>query len=108
LDEPFSGLDPVNAQTLKDTVVELRRQGRTVIFSTHVMDNAERMCDSVCIIAGGQTVLDGALSEVRDRDRGRHVALSLLTMPEPAVLGVLRDTSLVRRLDDQNLFFEIE
>src|SRR5678810_49827 len=51
LDEPFSGLDPINAQALKDTVVDLKRRGKTVIFSTHVMDNAERMCDSVCIIA---------------------------------------------------------
>src|SRR6478672_11336610 len=51
LDEPFSGLDPINAQALKDAVLELRRQGKTVVFSTHVMDNAEKMCDSVAIIA---------------------------------------------------------
>src|SRR5690606_32938672 len=50
LDEPFSGLDPVNAQALKDTVLDLRRRGKTVIFSTHLMDQAERMCDAVCII----------------------------------------------------------
>ena len=60
LDEPFSGLDPINAQALKDTVVELRARGKTVIFSTHVMDNAERMCDAVCIIARGEKVLDGS------------------------------------------------
>jgi ABC-2 type transport system ATP-binding protein len=54
LDEPFSGLDPINAQALKDTVVDLKRQGRTIIFSTHLMDNAERLCDSVCIIARGE------------------------------------------------------
>ena len=59
LDEPFSGLDPINAQALKDTVLELKRRGKTVIFSTHVMDNAEKMCDSVCIIARGEKVLDG-------------------------------------------------
>src|SRR6185369_1455364 len=59
LDEPFSGLDPINAQALKDTVVDLKKNGRTVIFSTHIMDNAERLCDSVCIIAQGEKVLDG-------------------------------------------------
>lgn len=107
LDEPFSGLDPVNAQAMKDTVVELRRMGRTVIFSTHVMDNAERMCDAVCIIAGGSVVVDGAVSEVRGTGDDRHIALSLHTMPSNGVMEVLRDTSLVKRLDDQNRFFAI-
>ena len=64
LDEPFSGLDPINAQALTDTVVDLRRQGRTVIFSTHIMDNAERLCDAVCIIAGGEKVLDLSLIHI--------------------------------------------
>src|SRR5205814_10414836 len=65
LDEPFSGLDPINAQALKDTVVDLKREGKTVIFSTHVMENAERMCDAVCIIARGEQVLDGNVGDVR-------------------------------------------
>jgi ABC-2 type transport system ATP-binding protein len=54
LDEPFSGLDPINAQALKDTVVELKARGKTVIFSTHLMDNAERLCDAVHHRAGRQ------------------------------------------------------
>ncbi|MFL5466470.1 MAG: ABC transporter ATP-binding protein, partial [Gemmatimonadaceae bacterium] len=66
LDEPFSGLDPINAQALKDTVVELKHRGKTVIFSTHLMDNAERLCDSVCIIARGEKVLDGGVAEVKE------------------------------------------
>src|SRR3954466_3528434 len=77
LDEPFSGLDPINAQALKDTVVELKRDGRTVIFSTHLMDSAERLCDAVCIIARGEKVLDGPIEEVRAEHGGTHVALSL-------------------------------
>ena len=77
LDEPFSGLDPINAQALKDTVVELRRNGKTVIFSTHLMDNAERLCDAVCIIARGEVVLDGALGDVKAQQGGRHVALAI-------------------------------
>jgi ABC-2 type transport system ATP-binding protein len=77
LDEPFSGLDPINAQALKDTVVELKRRGKTVIFSTHVMETAERMCDAVCIIARGRKVLDGAVAQVKAEHGTRNVALVL-------------------------------
>src|SRR6266581_6762165 len=78
LDEPFSGLDPVNSQVLRDTVVDYRRRGKTILFSTHVMDNAEKMCDSVCIIARGVKVLDGRVSDVK-RDAGaRNIALSVV------------------------------
>jgi ABC-2 type transport system ATP-binding protein len=108
LDEPFSGLDPINAQALKDTVVDLKRRGKTVIFSTHVMDNAERMCDSVCIIAKGQKVLDGAITEVRQSHGGRHIALSLADGGRNGVGDVLRDPRLVKRLDENNRFFELE
>ncbi|MEP6472469.1 MAG: ATP-binding cassette domain-containing protein, partial [Gemmatimonadota bacterium] len=65
LDEPFSGLDPVNAQVMKDVVVEIARSGRTVLFSTHQMEQAEKMCDRVAIIARGEKVLDGLLSEIK-------------------------------------------
>src|SRR5438128_7158996 len=77
LDEPFSGLDPINAQALKDAIVELKSRGKTIIFSTHLMDNAERLCDSVCIIARGQKVLDGGVAEVRKAHSGRMVALAV-------------------------------
>ena len=77
LDEPFSGLDPINAQALKDAVLELKRRGKTVIFSTHVMDNAEKMCDSVCIIARGEKVLDGSVTEVKRAAGTRNVAIGL-------------------------------
>src|SRR3954469_18532187 len=77
LDEPFSGLDPINAQALKDTIVDLKRAGRTVIFSTHLMDNAERLCDSVCIIAHGEKVLDGEVAAVKESRGVRSVALAV-------------------------------
>lgn len=107
LDEPFSGLDPINAQALKDTVVELRRRGRTIIFSTHLMDNAERICDSVCIIARGEKVLDGPLEEVRAAHGEGHVALALDGAPTPETLAVLADRSLVERVDDSGRFMEL-
>lgn len=108
LDEPFSGLDPINAQALKDTVVELRKRGKTVIFSTHLMDNAERLCDSVCIIARGEKVLDGPLSRVKAAHGARHVALALSGEAPNGVTSVLSDRTLVTHVDDQNQFYELE
>jgi ABC-2 type transport system ATP-binding protein len=108
LDEPFSGLDPINAQALKDIVVELRQRGKTVIFSTHLMDNAERLCDSVCIIARGEKVLDGAVAEVKARHGDRHVAVVLSNGTPVGVPDILRDRTLVARYDDSNRMLEIE
>jgi len=108
LDEPFSGLDPINAQALKDAVLELKRRGKTVIFSTHVMDNAEKMCDSVCIIARGEKVLDGRVTDVKRAASARHVALSLADGVQNGVSAVLQDTSLVRKLDENANFMELE
>jgi ABC-2 type transport system ATP-binding protein len=108
LDEPFSGLDPINAQALKDAVVELKQRGKTVIFSTHVMDNAERMCDSVCIISGGVKVLDGALSAVRGAAGRRNIALTLTGGAQNGVGEVLRDRQLVAKLEENNQFFDLE
>ena len=65
LDEPFTGLDPVNANVLRDAVLELRRSGTTVIFSTHDMRSAEEMCDFVFMIFRGQKVLDGTLDDIK-------------------------------------------
>jgi ABC-2 type transport system ATP-binding protein len=107
LDEPFSGLDPVNAQALKDTVMELRRRGHTVVFSTHLMDQAERMCDAVCIIARGEKVLDGEIGGVKAAHGTRTVALAL-DGGGADIAGILQDRSLVRRADDHTRFFEIE
>jgi ABC-2 type transport system ATP-binding protein len=65
LDEPFSGLDPVNAEALKDAVLEIRRRGTTVVFSTHDMATAEKMCDRIFMIFRGRKVLDGTLEEIQ-------------------------------------------
>jgi ABC-2 type transport system ATP-binding protein len=65
LDEPFSGLDPVNAATVKDIMLELRDQGSTVVLSTHRMEQVEKMCDSICLIDKGRNVLDGDLRAIK-------------------------------------------
>jgi len=108
LDEPFSGLDPINAQALKDTVVDLKHRGKTVIFSTHLMDNAERLCDSVCIIARGEKVLDGGVAQVKREHGGQHVAVGFDGTPPADAMAVLADRSLVARADDQNRYYEVE
>ncbi len=65
LDEPFSGLDPINTEVLTDIMLELVAEGRTVIFSTHMMDQAERLCDEIALIDRGKLVLSGTLREIR-------------------------------------------
>jgi ABC-2 type transport system ATP-binding protein len=77
LDEPFTGLDPVNAEVLRDAVLELRRGGTTVIFSTHDMAVAERMCDFIFMIYRGRKVLDGTLEEIQDAHGSDTIRLRL-------------------------------
>ena len=67
LDEPFSGLDPVNAEALKDAVLQLRDRGTTIVFSTHDMATAERLCDRIFMIFRGKKVLDGTLAEIQEQ-----------------------------------------
>ncbi|MCP4311005.1 MAG: ATP-binding cassette domain-containing protein [Bacteroidetes bacterium] len=67
LDEPFGGLDPVNADTMKDVILELQKKGSTIIFSTHDMSVAELMCDYIFMIYKGKKVLDGTLTEIQDQ-----------------------------------------
>ena len=65
MDEPFSGLDPVNATLLMDTLVELRKRGKTILFSTHRMDQVEKLCDSIALISRGKLVLSGTMRAVK-------------------------------------------
>jgi len=67
LDEPFAGLDPVNMDVLRQEVLELRRMGKTIIFSTHDMAVAERMCDFIFMIFNGEKVLDGSLDSIQEK-----------------------------------------
>ncbi|MBI4501772.1 MAG: ATP-binding cassette domain-containing protein [Gemmatimonadetes bacterium] len=107
LDEPFAGLDPVNSQVLKDIVREVAQGGATILFSTHVMEQAERLCDSVCIIARGEKVLDGSLAEVKQTHRGRHVALAVAG-GVASIDSLLADRALVARADNYGNYAEIE
>lgn len=106
LDEPFSGLDPVNLQVMKDVVVEIARSGRSVLFSTHVMEQAERMCDRIVIIARGEKVVDGSVSEVKAGFGERHIALTFLRGKEAAE-RILADRTLIEKVDDYGASAEV-
>ena len=74
MDEPFSGLDPVNAALVEKTLLELKSQGKAILFSTHRMDQVEKLCDSICLINNGEAVLAGNLREIKSRyERNRVI-----------------------------------
>ena len=106
LDEPFSGLDPINQQVLKDTIVQLSRAGTTIIFSTHQMEVAEKVCDHVCIIARGRKVLDGALSDVKAKHGGTNVVVAFEDAKDgAAAMRAVHD--LVAAADDSGVSAEL-
>lgn len=75
MDEPFSGLDPVNATLLQDTLLDLRREGKAILFSTHRMDQVEKLCDSICLVNGGRPVLHGTMREIKSQYPRNRIVL---------------------------------
>jgi ABC-2 type transport system ATP-binding protein len=73
MDEPFSGLDPINAVLVEQTLLDLKAQGRAILFSTHRMDQVEKLCDTICLINNGEAVLAGNLREIKSRYERNHV-----------------------------------
>lgn len=74
MDEPFSGLDPVNATLLERTLLDLKEQGKAILFSTHRMDQVEKLCDSICLVNKGEAVLAGKMREIKSRyERNRVI-----------------------------------
>lgn len=93
LDEPFSGLDPVNVELMKKTILEKKAEGKTIILSTHQMEIAEKLCDDVCMINRAQKVLDGQLREIR-RSFARHAVMLQVSGAD----GAFSDASLVAQV----------
>jgi len=99
LDEPFSGLDPLNVDILKEIVLEQRNRGVTVLFSTHNMDQAERLCERVVMIKDAHKVLDGTLAEIKQEawlEGQRQILLSL-----EGDKGLLDNRALVKSVEDR-------
>ncbi len=76
MDEPFSGLDPVNADLLMQTLLELRRDGKTILFSTHRMDQVEKLCDEIALIHRGELLLSGGMREIKSRYPRNRVVMN--------------------------------
>jgi ABC-2 type transport system ATP-binding protein len=95
LDEPFSGLDPVNADILKSAILELRDKGATIIFSTHDMNMAERMCDYIFMIYKGNKVLDGTLTEIQDK-----YGTDTILLQTEAGIKILQDIPGIEKIND--------
>ncbi len=76
LDEPFSGLDPINTNLLKEIILEKKKEGKVIIFSTHLMDFAEKMCDHIAMIDHGNIILNGSLSEIKQKYSQRNVSIN--------------------------------
>ncbi|MCF8226298.1 MAG: ATP-binding cassette domain-containing protein [Bacteroidales bacterium] len=117
LDEPFSGLDPVNAEILKDVILDLQKKGSTIIFSTHDMGMAEKMCDNIFMIYKGEKVLDGTLYEIQDRygadtlvvqtEKGESALTGIRGISKINNYGKLQELKLEDRADPQKILAEI-
>jgi ABC-2 type transport system ATP-binding protein len=100
MDEPFSGLDPVNANVLKEAFLEMHRRGKTIIFSTHQLEQVEELCQDVVIINKGQTIVQGSVREVKHQ-HGRNVArLKLDNDAEARWLDTLEGVQVTKRRQD--------
>lgn len=76
LDEPFSGLDPINTNLLKEIILEMKQKGKVIIFSTHLMEFAEKMCDHIAMIDKGQIIINGSLAEIKQKYSQKNVSLN--------------------------------
>jgi ABC-2 type transport system ATP-binding protein len=103
LDEPFSGLDPINVKFLKDILIQLKREGKSIILSTHLMDQAEKLCDDICLINKGKVVLQGNLQE-KKREYG-HNSVILEYSGDGAFIGSL---PVVKKVDDYGNYMEVQ
>ncbi|HEX6187261.1 MAG TPA: ABC transporter ATP-binding protein [Pyrinomonadaceae bacterium] len=102
LDEPFSGLDPVNVELMKQTILEKKAEGKTIILSTHQMEIAEKLCDDVCMINRAHKVLDGKLRDIR-----RSFSRNAVELQFAGGEGALEDPSLVANIRERGDDLEV-
>ncbi len=104
LDEPFSGLDPVNANVLKDIILELKSQKKTILFSTHIMENAEKLCDKVCIVKKGNKLVDGSMQDVQSKFGINTIVLNY----SDGNIDFLKKMKVVENVNDYGNYAEIQ
>jgi len=104
MDEPFAGLDPVNAKLLLEVLLELKQAGKTILFSTHRMDTVERLCDSICLINRGKAVLAGDLKQIKGRYGRNSVQIAC---DDDAALSFLKQSPLIKSVNDFGNYAEV-
>ncbi|OGU34184.1 MAG: hypothetical protein A2068_15200 [Ignavibacteria bacterium GWB2_35_6b] len=95
LDEPFSGLDPINTNLLKEIILEKKKEGKIIIFSTHLMEFAEKMCDHIAMIDRGKIILSGSMSEIKSKFAQKNVSLNY-----EGDISFLKNHSIVKSVSD--------
>jgi ABC-2 type transport system ATP-binding protein len=95
LDEPFSGLDPINTNILKEIILSLKRAGKVIIFSTHLMDFAEKLCDHIAMIHQGKIILSGSLKEIKSNYGQKNISLV-----HDGDISFLKNDPFVEKVDD--------
>jgi len=102
LDEPFTGLDPVNTELIKNVMLEQKERGATIIFSTHLMDQVEKLCDSICLINEGKAVLDGEIKNIKKDFRRNSVIMQFDGNGK-----FLKNSSIVKKFKEIDNYLEI-
>ena len=95
LDEPFAGLDPINTNLLKQIILEMKDEGKVIIFSTHLMDFAEKMCDNIAMIDQGKIILNGKLDEIKKKFANRNVSINY-----EGDISFLRGNPIIENMED--------
>ncbi len=94
-DEPFSGLDPINTDLLRQIILEMKDEGKVIIFSTHLMDFAEKMCDNIAMIDHGKIILNGKLDEIKKKFANRNVSINY-----EGDISFLKGNSIIENMED--------
>ena len=103
LDEPFSGLDPVNTKLFKDIMLEMKKKGRTIVFSTHRMEQVEMICDNICLINKAERVLEGNLSQIK-KQYGKNTVI----LDYDGEADFIKNFPEIEKIDDYGKFMEIK
>jgi len=103
LDEPFGGLDPINTNLIKDIMLELKENGTTIIFSTHIMESAEKLCDEILLINNGTNILSGELNQIKTNFSKKNILLRYEGNGD-----FLRDSKSIKKFDDYGHFVEVQ
>ncbi len=103
LDEPFAGLDPINVQLLKNIILDLKNEGKAIMFSTHVMDAAEKICDDILLINKGQKILDGELGEIKKQYGSNSIQIEY-----DGDGKFIRNLQQVTKFDDYGNYLEVK